>query len=457
VKKLFYTTLLGLFSVLAFASHPIDHSWKTVEHEQKNGITARFKIRNNPNLTLTDWISLEIDNQTNRTLFINHATYSIDCKVYDKPEGKLLVSGRIASRSVAELFDEALDSPLPTADLDPGLNISSKYPSTIGSFLLALPDQQKVYVKATLNLSMQFIGPENFLLQWEQVPFDFEWFRPEAIEISQLYHQLDTLLSNPLSSSLQHYQLSTLLGQPEISKGFEVTTLLSALQKRSGKNDGRLAILQHLNKHFPNDTQLIDYYFTLLQDANPIALQDLSKADNIWDDHFLEPLIQQYEAGTKEQMVCVMRVLYNHQEKWLKKEGIPTILSDLTLYKFENIIYENPRDLNLKELLTAALVLDLLGKTGDPKVSSIICPFLSEDERILKSDLQFDPYSLELPRPMRVCDNALEALMRLNKIDIIKSYKKAKFNPPYENGDGEIIINRIRDHLISSIQKKTCN
>lgn len=448
--------MLGLFSTLLFANPTVDHSWKTVEIEQKEGITARFKIRNNPNLTIKDWLSLEIDNQTKQTLFINHAMYSIDCEIYDKPGGQLLKSGKIASRNASELFDQALDSPLPMADLKPGINISSKYPSTIGAFLLSVPDRKKVFVKATLNLSMQISGQEQFILDWEAVAFDFEWFRPEPIEFSQLYQHLDTLLSTPVYSTLQHYELSTLLNQPEIAKGFSPKTLFIALRNRSSKEDGRLAILEFLNKHHADETLLLDYYHLLLQDADPMALQELAIADNIWDDRFLESLIAQYEAGTTGQMVRVMEVLYIHQEQWKNKENIPTILSDLTLYKFDEIIYENPVDLNRHQLLKISLVLDLLGKTGDKKMATIICPFLEEEERILDTGLQLDPNSMELPRPMRVCDNALEALMRLSEMDIIKTYKKAKFQPPYKNGDGEIIISRIRDQLIKGIKKKHC-
>ncbi len=59
---------------------------------------------------------------------------------------------------------------------------------------------------------------------------------------------------------------------------------------------------------------------------------------------------------------------------------------------------------------------------------------------------------------MRVCDNALEALMRLEKVDIIKRYKKARYRPPYENGEAEIIISRIRDNEIKDFQtnRKVC-
>lgn len=458
MSKLLYTCLLSLVAFIASAENdPLDHSWKTIEAEQTNGIIARFKVRNNPNLTIRDWLSLEIDNQTQQTLFINHAVYSIDCEVYDKKGGKLIKSGRIASRSAADLFDKALDSPLPTSDLSPGMNTSAKFPSTIGALLLSVPDRSKVYVRAMLNLEMQIGGKEgNFTLKWNTIPFDFDWYRPEPTNFSELYHYVDTLLGNPVFSTLQHYELSMLLAQPEIAQGFEAKTLVLALRNRVSKEDGRLAVLYHLNDHFPNHPLLLDYYYLLLRAADPLALEELAIATNIWDDRFLEPLLALYEAGNTGQMVRVMNVLYNQQNKWIDKENIPTIISDLTLYKFDEIIYESPSNLSSRDLLTISVVLDLLGKSGDPKMATVICPFLDEEERILDTGLMLDPNSLELPRPMRVCDNALEAIMRLNKIDMIKTYKKAKFQPPYENGEGEVIISRVRDQLIKSTKKKYC-
>jgi hypothetical protein len=226
------------------------------------------------------------------------------------------------------------------------------------------------------------------------------------------------------------------------------------LKKRSGKEDGRLAILYHLNDNFNKEQALIDYYFELLKANDNMALEELSSATNIWDDRFLEPLIGQFQSANLGQMHRIMDVLYVHQKSWIKKEGIASILSDLILYKFEMIIYAEPASLSKRELFKASLLLDILGKTGNKEIIPIICPFLNEEERILDTGLVLNPNSMALPRPMRVSDNALEALMRLKNMDLIKAYKKAKFKPPYENGEAEIIISRIRDNMIKDLKKK---
>lgn len=431
-----------------------DNPWEVIEEQNINGVSATLKLRGYPSIKVQNWVSIEFDNKTSKALLIESASYSIDCKVYDKKGGKLIKQGRIASRSAAELLDKSLDSPFPMMNLSPGLNVSSRYPSIVGAVLLAVPDQEQVYVEASLNLYAQLAGAESFVFNWEEIPFTFIWSRPQPVEFSDLYQHLNQLLAKPVNSSLHHYELLALLSAPEISKGIEIQTLLEALKKRSGKDDGRLAVLYHLNDHFNGEKDLLDYYFELLKAKDNRALEELSLADDIWDDRFLEPLITQYQEASVGQMYRIMDVLYTHQKSWVKKEGISTILSDLVLYKFENIIYEDPASLGKKELFTASLLIDILGKTGNKEVVPIICPFLKEKERILDTGLVLDPNSMELPRPMRVCDNALEALMRLENMDLIKAYKKAKYKPPYENGEAEIIVTRIRDNMIEDFQGK---
>lgn len=457
------TILLGILPIFvcaALANTTVDlsiHPWEIIQEQNINGVSTTLKIRENPSLITKDWISLEFKNTTKQALLIENASYTIDCMVYTKKGGKLIKKGKITSLTSSELLDNSLDSPFPSSDLMPGTSISSKYPSIIGSVLLSAPQQEKIYVEATLKLNLKLSGAKTFVFNWEEIHFAFEWFRPEPLEFSTLYEGLNHLLENPVYSTLHHYELLAMLSVPEISKGINTPTLLNALKKRNGKEDGRLAILYYLNDHLNDDKAILDYYFELLKKSDPNAINELTRAQDIWDDSFLEPILNQYQNSNLRQMHQLMELLYMHQKSWIKKDGIPAILSDLLLYKHEDIIYKEPSELTKRELYTASLLLDMLGKTGNKEVIPIICPFTYETERILDSGLVLDPNSFELPRPMRVCDNALEALLRLYEKDIIKVYQKEKYRPPYKNGEAEIIITRIRDNLIKDFHKKGKN
>lgn len=445
-------TALGINNYVNISTTP----WKVIEEQSLKGISTKLKIFENPSLKTKNWISIEFENQTTQTLQMEYAAYTINCKVYQKKGGKLIKQGKIASRSASEILDQSLDSPFPIMGLAPGVNISSEYPSIIGAVLLSVPKQQSVYVEATIQLQLQLSGTDSFAFNWEAIPFAFEWHRPEPIEFNSLYQNLLQLLQTPSYTNLHHYELLSLLGVPEISEDIPAATLIDALRTRTGKEDGRLAIVYHLNDHFNKEKVVLDYYLELLRNKDRQALEELSKAPDIWDDRFLEPIIDQYQQANLNQMHQIMNLLYSHQNAWVEQKGIPEILSDLILYQYEDIIYAAPEQLNRRELCTAALLLDMLGKTGNYEMVPIICPFLQEQERILDTGLVLDPNSLVLPRPMRVCDNALEALMRLEDMNLIKRYKKAKYQPPYENGEAEIIITRIRDQFILDFQDEVC-
>lgn len=447
-------TFLLAATIISKANPITDKSWSTVEEQHLGGISMRLKLKANPSLIDTRWISLEFENMTGEAIPVKDVAYHLVYRIYDKKGGKLLREAQLSSRSPAEIIDGAFESPVPVVKLSPGKSQSSRFPSAFGASLLGLPDKTPLYVEATAEVAVELSKIKDLNFAWKDLHFSFSWTRPEPIEFSALYQRLLELLEQPEYAPFHHHDLYTLLAAPEVSAALTVDQLINALQKRSGKEDGRLAILYHLNERFAKDKKLLDHYTNLLRQQDLQAIADLAEAPEIWDDRFLEPLIQLYQQANTGIMFRVMDVLYSHQSFWIKKEGITKILSDLLLYKYEKIIYETPENLSHQDLLEWSSAVTMLGKTGNKEVIPLLCPFLQCRERVLAEAIQLDFKSMELPRAMRVCDNALEALLRLEEKDLFKVYKKAGYAPPYENGEAEIIIDRIRDNLIKEAKRK---
>lgn len=445
-----------LFLSFIFLSHQdlfAQKSWDIVYEEQIKGVSIELKILDAPNLSDTSWIALEFENHTDQPLMIEDAFYKIDCRVYESKSNKEVRTGCLTSRSPAEVLDQTFAGPIPTVNLQPGKTVTTAYPSAFASALIGMPADE-YRIDANINLMIKFNVGKTFTFNWEDIEFDFYWKKSSAAELAIMKLRLNKLLERPEISPYQHHILYTLLSIDDISKDLSVDRLLMALQERSGKEDGRLAIIYFLNQKYNEDKELLTYYTEQLNQKNPQALTDLAEAPEIWDNRFLEPLIELYQSGNTGLMFRVMDVLYAHQKFWIKEEGISSILSDLILYKYEDIIYESPDRLSDENLLIWGMAVSMLGKTGNREVIPLICPYLNNKSRILDGGIVLDPESLDLPRPIRVCDNVLDALLRLQDKDLEKAYRKAGFEPPYSYGEAEIVVTRIRDKMIKDLKKK---
>ncbi len=450
--------LLGLYSILAGARSQYTstdgRNWSTIEEENLGGIAMRLKLLETPSLADQEWISLEFENLGGEVIPIRDAFYEIRYQIYDKKGGKLLREARLSSRSPAEIIDGAFASPVPVVGLTPGHNQSARFPSTFGASLLGFPKNGPLYVEALASVTVKLSKLESLNFKWENLTFDFLWHQPPATTLPVLTQRLNQLLAKPEFAPYHHHDLYTLLSIPQLSKQVSSDQLITALEKRQGKEDGRHAILFHLNDQHADTEVVLDFYLQKLREKDLTALIDLAEAADIWDNRFLEPLIALYQEANTGIMFRVMDVLYAHQKDWKNQEGISSILSDLLLYKYEEIIYNTPEQLDASDLLIWSSAISMLGKTGNPEVIPLLCPFMQCQTVVLADELQEDRGSMELPRARRVCDNALEALLRLEGKDLLKAYRKAGYAPPYENGEGDIIIGRIRDEMIRTALRK---
>ena len=450
---LLFTPLLYSFILLSVTNSTDSKDWEVVYEDQMKGVSVRLKVLESPNLSDTSWIAFEFENHTEKPLIIEDAYYKIDCRVYDSNGNKQVKTGCLTSRSPAEVLDQSFGGPIPTVSLPPGITITTAYPSAFASALIGMPDEEYM-ITSNVNLEIQFKAKKAFTFKWEDVKFHFNWKRPSAAELAIMKLRLNKLLVYPQVSPYQHHILYTLLSVDEISNDLSIEQLLAALQLRSGKEDGRLAIINFLDQKFNDNPDVLNYYTELLKNKDLQALSDLAEATEIWDNRFLEPLIELYQTGNTGLMFRAMDVLYAHQKFWIKDKSISHILSDLILYKYEHIVYESPDRLSDDNLVIWGMAVSMLGKTGNPEVIPLICPFLDNKSRILDGGIELDPESLDLPRPIRVCDNVLDAILRLQNKNLRKAYEKAGFEPPYYNGEAEIVVSRIRDNMIKNLKKK---
>lgn len=434
--------LLLIPSFSLFANDP----WTTIEEEFREELSVRLEIREGANPMMEEWLGLALSNHGEEDLAVVQAYYRLELKAYAKDSDTPVKTGSLTASPPSDFTGQGAQAHLP-----PGTTHSRTSISAQAAALLGFPDQHPWKVRALLYLDLQVAGKKDKQISWPELEFTFMWYPPAPAAAQTAVQELKALLYRPKTSPFQHQHLQRLLQNPVLKDQLEVNTLIKAIQIRKGKEDGRIAIVEYLNRYFPQEEKIIQHYRKLLFQKDHQALIDLTAAPNIWDDRLLEPIISWFQQGNSGAMFRIMDMMYAHQNNWIQKQGIATIFSDLILYRYEDIIHKPHTELSDRQLLVWSSAAQLLGKTGNPEVIEILQPFLKCKTEILPKAARPALFTQPLPPPLRVADVALEGLLFLQQTDLEKQYRNAGYFPPYPTAEAELVITEIRDQMIGEL------
>jgi len=447
-----HLTLLILIISCPLVFFAQEKHWITIEEEDFEELSLALKIQHQPSLADEEWISVVINNKTKEDFLIQKARYQVNCSVFEK-NGDLVSEGSFTSYNPNEFLDDMTGNLLSEEKIKQGTSTISQYPSAYGAAILKMPKDKYYKVKATIFLSLDLVGKQNMSIQWEDINFEFDWYRPNERKMKGIQNRLQNLLQTPQIHPYHHHTLATLLQIDEISEKVTLQQLIAAKEKRHDFADGRIALVRHLNDKFKNEQVLKDHYFDKIKNHDVYGVNDLVEATDIWDKRYLEPLQAWYNKSNIGIMFRIMDILYPRQQQW-KKENISRALSDTLLAKYGDILFAVPDDLSDQDFIRWSSLAAILGKTGDPSAVGILCPFLSCKRQVLSQDIQIDPESMALPRPYRAKDLALDAILRLQNKNLENEYSKAGFKPPYYYGEIYIVTDRIRNQMIEQLRKE---
>ncbi len=443
MRQLFHVLLILVVPQLLIAQKQL---WLTLEKEQFEDFMLSLEIIHHPSLADKEWLRVSLENKTNKPFSIQKAKYVVDCVVFDQND-KRIKAGTFSSNNPSEFLDNAKYQIIPENFVHPGINHITKYPSAYASSILGVPKDKSYKVQATITLQLDLYAKGPVSIQWENIQFEFEWFRPSDSMLNTIQQELIELLQHPSIDPYHHHQLSCLLDVEDITEKVRIQDLLTAKNVRFDFQDGKEAILRHLNDKFAQDQLILDHFLTEIKQHNLIALEDLAIATTIWESDFLEPLLTWYENGNLSTRTKIVNVLHPRYEKWKGNPHVTRQLSDILLNDYSDILYAVPDSLSTEDLIFWGSLASLLGKTCDLEAIGILCPFLKNKTEIFNRSIYIDANSLHPPRPIRVCDIAVEAILNLQQANIDQSYRKKGFDPPYVYGEAEIIITRIRDEM----------
>lgn len=449
-QRLYILFFFLLFSIYSSAQQKAEH-WLTIEETNYSLCNLSLNILHHPTLANNPWISIQIENKDAVTQNILNCYLEVKVKAYNINTEEVLKEGMFSTSDASELFDHLGQNPLEVPKLNPGLHTISSYISTRCSNILSIPNSKFIHTDMSIRFLLELEGTEKVKLEWDDLTFEFDWYSPNSQEINQIQNKLNILLQEPQNEVDNYFILKTLLNQAKIIEKITDETFVNSLEKYKNYPDQKIAILHFLNTTFSSNPSIKDYYKNKIKQKDALSLNDLKELPNLWDNDYSELLKNWLEVAPLNIQIRIYDILFLRQQKWIKDKSFCSDLSNILLEQYGDILYQLPDDLNEQQLRMWGSLATALGKTGDASAIGIICPFLENKKNLWGREMVLFTESLTAPRPTRVCDIALEAILNLQFRDKTLFYNKNGFSPPYVYGESEVIIENVRNKVISEL------
>ena len=438
--------ILSFYSMNWISDNEINN-WDIVYEESNGHIGFAFKMKKSPNLSDKSWMNIEVINETGEALKIVNAMYKVELQGINH-KGKITSEGFFKSVNPSEIFDLPFSpNPFEEATLPIGINIESARLSTLCASILGHTNSVQT-VHGDFQFYLELEGKHRYVLAPEHIEFRFEWQPLNGENFSETITEINYLLRNPSGQSFEIHRISDLLAIPGIHKQLDPLTLLTGLGLRRDSREGRQVIAKFIANHYSNHKSVEKYYQEHILKQDYRILTDFKHQPTLWSADNLDDMLNWLKTANNSTKFRLLEALNENRILWQKDEEIIKSLSKVIENRFEYLLKADPKLLDQRELVSWAAAAHMWSMTGDQESIIFLLPFLENKKSIIGTELLLDPNSYELPRASRVCDVALEAILRVQGKDLEKIYKSAGYNPPYLYGEAPIVVEKIRNDLI---------
>jgi hypothetical protein len=398
-----------LFSglVLVLPALAAGEEWQSHTVGRFGDIEVRVEVKSPSSFGDEDWLAF---------LFMNSSGADVPLRTFQfrssresfTTSGTLLSSGNLASGNSHNVFPYAADGRLKQFIPGEGYRAAGQI-SDYSTVLLGIPTQKEI-VRATFAIDVEIEG-ENEWVQLQSEPFEFTWEPPDQEDYERMRTRLHAMLAAAPRHNWQEqgYILEALLKTPGVGDTLTFEELKNARTIR--QNDvTRDTIVKRM---FMEDhrEEAIRFFKEELKSAEISTLRDLQWS-NAYDPSFLEPLLAVIESG-KHGSRDAFRILTMHADSWEGDGTTPQRLSAYVRPFYDTAVaaYEqDPSSINNRTTLHFAI--QDMGDARDPAVVPELARWLDNTDRWVDTDhLSSNPFAL--PPPVRLCDVALEAIMKV--------------------------------------------
>ncbi len=427
---------------------------------QTDEIEVDFEVRSHASPLDRRWMTLVFRNLTDQPLEISHARYRIERIAFDSQTGEPRSGGRaLAYGDRYNLFPEAWERGQPgPVRIVLGPNETIRISDTISDAAtghLPIAPTRTSRVEADLTFELQIDG--EMLPPIPPVPFAFEWWRIDQRGLEHLFLEFQSMLQEPPDSRHGRASLlEALLANSEIGGRLSTHDLMQVLDAwEDKKHTPRDVVLRHMQDRVSRvDPALVAWIRTRLEAGNIWAVRDTEDLD-VWDDSFVESLVQMIEQRNYH-WYDVLGMLDENCDSWRTDNSVVKRLSAAVWELMEASAPEVDLATNPKRW---ASVVERLAMTRDSALLDFFQPGLDVTSLITDVPRRFStPWSRPYP-PARICDVALDGILtlRLGRSEDGYSYGRVNRMSSVPDEERDAAYMQLRDEMIAELKKSLEN
>ena len=369
--------------------------WKSVVLWTNETLSATLYYMPEASLADEDFMFLEFNNQTRKTLDIQQAWLGLP--------GTRVNLGTKASVFMGDMTGGAIYR----GNLPPGKTRANQTGVFEGELAnLGLPPREGFQVDLVAKANLRLSDGTSFSVPGEGVEFGFQWRYPSREEMASMSRRFKELLAHPDYQFGHGYRVQSLAAVQEVADSVTLEELLAARKSRQGSVDGRYSVVQVLARRFRDDPTVVRLYNTELEEGNSDSVGDLHTVQQLWNAAWVVPLVSLFEKTGNSSLLTILGY---HRSDWAtNREHVGHLAAGLLRHR--PLLNANVTSLAAGDLYSWCQAASEAGDIGAHSLVPVLRPGL-DDKR-----LAIHPHERRLPftpARRRVCDVALREILTI--------------------------------------------
>ncbi len=375
--------------------------WSTAVLWNSDVFSARLLVKSSASLADKESLILEVENHSQKDLQVWQTWIHLSMTLREIPSGKV-----VKTTGATYPFFSSITT------LPPGRHRFRIAALESVSGNMGLPPVTGLRVEVQAKVDSKIVGGDRYQTPKDAPSVTFDWCYPSATEMTELIQEMKQYLKAHRDLEQNVYRMYALFKVSKVRDSLVLEDYLPAL-KASRDSGVRGLLVANLFTKYADAQEVLAYYREAFQKEPDIVYWDAADY-NIWNEEFLEPLVQGCEKGKWH----YFSVLRRHTSEWRKRAPCVARVS-AALLKNRPILNRQVQTIPDKELEQWAIAVLEASDVADLKLVELLKPAL-EDKRQARINLGSGGWI-----EGRVCDRALLAIHKILDGDSWEVHKAA--------------------------------
>lgn len=371
-------------------------------------------------VTLVDWLRIEIENKSTSPLIIKGGRYKIGRDVSRKDGEKYIADDQLGSSSVFSLLYSGLRGGISMQDLGEDFTISPlsvisgwRELSSYASVSLDGDRSDAGQVSGYVQIEISYVHQGRLSdLNSQQKNFYFNWTKKNAISKTALAERLQYEVLNPAFGSGTWGILRNLMWDNEIAEKVGTEELIQGVIRRKrlvNPQEVNPLLIELQNREAIPDIRLTEHYREKILLGNPDGYL-LNELRNYWDNSLMRDLFQ---SRVKSSLPLILEL---HSNYW---SGNNDYVEDVYSHLRETINFDFDEEVTEENFKHWARCIETMSISRSPRIIDYLKGFLSDERHFYVEDWSKYTHYGYVPKTakpdlkeVRICDVAFISILR---------------------------------------------